>query len=103
LHHALGLVLIREHRTDEALGELRRATQLDPAVPRFAYVYGVAVHDLKSPAEGVGLLEAALGRFPNDHDLLLGLAGYARSAGDEAAVNRYMGRLQSIEQTGHRE
>jgi hypothetical protein len=31
-------------RSDEALLELERASALDPGNPRFAYVYGVALH-----------------------------------------------------------
>ena len=39
LHHALGLALVRMKRNDEALGELERATMLEPGNARFAYVY----------------------------------------------------------------
>ena len=46
-HHALGLSLVRQQRKDEALRELRRATQLDPANPRFKYVYDVARSELR--------------------------------------------------------
>jgi tetratricopeptide (TPR) repeat protein len=102
LHHALGLVLIRDKRKDEGLAELRYAMELDPSVPRYAYVYGVACYDLQSPAAGITHLESALRRFPNDRDLLLGLAGYARNDGDEAAESRYLERLRSIEQVGDR-
>jgi predicted CXXCH cytochrome family protein len=98
LAHALGLVLIRQQRREEALVHLRRAAGLAPDAPRYAYVYAVAVHDMKGAKEGVTLLRAALGRFPNDRDLLLALAGYARSAGDEAAASEYLDRLRSIEQ-----
>jgi hypothetical protein len=33
---------------------------------------------------------------------LLGLAGYARSDGNEAAVSRYLQQLRSIEEVGDR-
>jgi Flp pilus assembly protein TadD len=42
LHHALGLALVRMQRTGDALSEFKRATALDPANARFAYVYDVA-------------------------------------------------------------
>jgi tetratricopeptide (TPR) repeat protein len=42
LHHALGLSLVRQGKRDEALRELKRATDLAPDDERFAYVYGVA-------------------------------------------------------------
>ena len=46
LHHALGLSLVRQKKNEEALSELRRATELAPANARFAYVYGVARREL---------------------------------------------------------
>jgi tetratricopeptide (TPR) repeat protein len=46
LHHALGLSLVRQQRKDEALRELRRATELDPSSQRFRYVYDVARAEL---------------------------------------------------------
>jgi len=47
LHHALGLSLVRQQRKREALVELRRATELDPADPRYRYVYDVAKSELR--------------------------------------------------------
>lgn len=46
LHHALGLSLVRQQRRDEALQELRRATELDPDNARFRYVYEIALEEL---------------------------------------------------------
>jgi tetratricopeptide (TPR) repeat protein len=46
LHHALGLSLVRQQRRDEALRELRRATEIDPSNQRFKYVYDVARDEL---------------------------------------------------------
>jgi tetratricopeptide (TPR) repeat protein len=47
LHHALGLSLVRQGKRDEALRELKRATELAPDNSRFSYVYGVASSELK--------------------------------------------------------
>jgi hypothetical protein len=71
---------------------------LAPTESRYAYVYGVAMHDLSSHGKGMAVLQSALQRYPNDRDLLLALAGYARQDGDEAAVARYVQRLRSIEE-----
>jgi tetratricopeptide (TPR) repeat protein len=46
LRYALGLALVRLKRTDEAIGELKRATQLDPANERFRYTYRVALDSI---------------------------------------------------------
>jgi tetratricopeptide (TPR) repeat protein len=97
LHHALGLILIRQGRRDAALVELKRATQLAPDNPRHLYVYGVAQHDISNAAAGIATLRSALERFPNDRDLLLAVASYARAAGDETTAQRCLERLRSIE------
>ncbi|MFP5286035.1 MAG: ammonia-forming cytochrome c nitrite reductase subunit c552, partial [Thermoanaerobaculia bacterium] len=43
VHHALGLLLVRLGRLDEALPELARAVELAPGEARYAYVYEVAL------------------------------------------------------------
>jgi predicted CXXCH cytochrome family protein len=50
LHHALGLSLVRQKKSAEALVELKRATELAPGNARFAYVYGVAKTELAGAA-----------------------------------------------------
>jgi predicted CXXCH cytochrome family protein len=50
LHHALGLSLVRQGRNEEALRELKRATELAPDNSRFAYVYGVAKTEFSARA-----------------------------------------------------
>ena len=97
LHHALGLVLIRQRRGSAALEALREATRLAPDEPRFAYVYGVALYDGVGAARGRAVLDAALTRFPNDRDLLQAVAAYAQAAGDAPAAQRHLQRLHSIE------
>lgn len=52
LHHALGLSLVRQQRKEEALRELRRATELDPDNARFRYVYEVAEEELGAAGAG---------------------------------------------------
>jgi tetratricopeptide (TPR) repeat protein len=47
LHHALGLALVRQQKHEEALRELKLATELAPGNTRFAYVYGVAKAELQ--------------------------------------------------------
>jgi predicted CXXCH cytochrome family protein len=98
LHHALGLILIRRGRVEAALAELKRAMQEAPDEPRYLYVYGVALHDVSDAAAGIAMLHAGLRRFPNDHDLLLAVASYARAAGDTATAQQCLERLRSIEE-----
>lgn len=97
LRHGLGLLLVRRQRHQEALLELRRAHELDPASARYTYVYGVALHSSGSSQNAIEVLEAAARRFPDDQDILAALVAFHREAGNEAAARRLADRLESAE------
>lgn len=86
LRHALGLVLVRLKRTEEALEELRRAADLRPEQPRYSYVYGVALQSTGEVERALEVLEAAHERYPYDRELLYVLVttNYERGAKREA-------------------
>jgi len=70
LHHALGLWYVRAGDLGGAIGSLRRAVELDPATPRFAYVYGVALLTLGRRAEARQAVQSALARAPGEPSLV---------------------------------
>ena len=78
LHHALGLSLIRQGRTADALVALEKARRLAPEDPRFAFVYAVALHDTGNAGAAISNLREALNRHPYDRDMLAALAAYER-------------------------
>jgi Flp pilus assembly protein TadD len=96
LHHALGLNLARQKRTDEALVELRNATLLEPDETRFAYVYGVALLSATQDVEAFEVLEQALVKRPGDRDLLFALATAYRDRGDFERARNHARRLAEI-------
>jgi tetratricopeptide (TPR) repeat protein len=95
LHHALGLALVRLKRADDALGELERATLLEPGNARFAYVYAVALHSTGKSDTAIKKLEATLVAHPNDRDILQALASFYQARGEMAAAKRYADRLRT--------
>jgi tetratricopeptide (TPR) repeat protein len=97
LHHALGLALARQKKSEEALRELGEAARLDPASPRYAYVWGVALNDAGRQMEALAALKAALDRHPNDRELLLALAQFAAQAGERAGAADYAKRLIALD------
>jgi len=99
LHHALGLVLVRLKRPDQALEELHRATELDPDQARYAYVYGVGLHSAGRGEDAVATLKENLTRHPGDRDTLLALISFSRDAGDISTALNYAERLAKIEPT----
>lgn len=97
LAHALGLSLIRQKRLPEAMASLERAVVLSPDDARFAYVFGVALHDAGSPQKARETLSAALSRHPFDRDILMALASYEIEAADVSAAADLAERLAQLE------
>ena len=93
VHHALGLTLVRLKRLDEALGELRRATELAPEQARYAYVFAVALHSAGRPSEAITQLTESLARHPDDRDTLTAIISFSRDAGDPRTALNYAERL----------
>jgi predicted CXXCH cytochrome family protein len=93
LHFALGLSLVRAHRTTDATTELQRASDLAPQVSRYTYTYAVALHDTGQPAAAMRVLRAALARHPGDRDVLVALVTFEQEAGDLAAAREHAAQL----------
>ena len=87
--HALGLSLVRQGRTNEAVVELRGATIADPQNARFAYVYGVALHSGGQVEAAIEFLEEALTEHPFDLAILTALLSFNRDEGDLLEAIRY--------------
>jgi tetratricopeptide (TPR) repeat protein len=81
LHHALGLILVRDNQLDAALAELATASSLQPDESRYVYVYSVALNSQERPAEAIALLQDATTRFPADFDIHWALATILRDQG----------------------
>jgi tetratricopeptide (TPR) repeat protein/nitrate/TMAO reductase-like tetraheme cytochrome c subunit len=96
LHHALGLVLIRLHRLDDARSELQRAAQLDSTNVRFGYAYAVALYSTGKAKASIAALEHLLTLDENNRDVLAALASYHREQGDIALARQYGDRLRAL-------
>jgi predicted CXXCH cytochrome family protein len=95
VHHALGLSLVRQHRTPEALAELRRAAE-GASNARYAFVYGVALHDAGRVSEALDVLARAQARHPADRDILGALVAYTTASGDQEAARRWSERMARL-------
>ena len=87
---------MRLKRLDEALKELRRATELAPEQARYGYVYAVALHSAGHGSEAMTVLKEDLTRHPNDRDTLLALISFSRDAGDPGTALEYAEQLARI-------
>jgi predicted CXXCH cytochrome family protein len=96
LHYALGLALVRQKQNDEALGELRRASELAPRQSQYAYVYAVGLHSAGRVDEAIMILKENVAKHPADRDSLLALVTFNRDAGNTASALEYAQRLAQI-------
>lgn len=66
LHHSLGLLQVRLKNTAEALKSLERAVKLSPNLPRFSYIYAIALNSVGRERDARDAVRAALTTSPND-------------------------------------
>jgi Flp pilus assembly protein TadD len=81
LHHALGLLLVRQKRMYGALAELERAADLAPGNPGFAYAYAIGLRGAGQTDAALGALRRAQGRSPGARILLEALVTINRDRG----------------------
>jgi tetratricopeptide (TPR) repeat protein len=96
LHHALGLSRVRTKRLEAALEDLKRATELAPANPRFAYVYAVALDGAGRTREALPILETAAGRDSGNTELLVALVQYHAKLGQREAAIDWLDKLAAV-------
>jgi tetratricopeptide (TPR) repeat protein len=96
LSHAMGLLLVRRKLVAQALPFLEKATALAPDVPRYSYVYAVALDSAGQGAKALDVLKQAHERFPGDVDILGALAAYSRDAGRLSAALDYARALVAL-------
>ena len=90
---------MRQGRTAEAVAAFGRAAELDPADPRFAYVYAVALNSTGRGDEALRLLEANQPRHPADRATLAALATINRDRGDRPAARAWAEKLAAVDPT----
>src|SRR6185503_3902098 len=70
LHHALGLLLIRQKRTQEAEAQFAEAAKARPEVPAYAMFLALAQDALGKTGQALDTIRLARLRHPNDRSLL---------------------------------
>ena len=63
-----------------------RMAELRPEMSRYAYVYGVALHETGEIQRALQVLTEAHRRHPADRDILVALVEYHRQTGDRQAA-----------------
>jgi len=96
VQHALGLLLVRAQRLDEALPWLERAAVNAPGNARYAYVYGIALSSAGRLNKALDVLATAQRRHAADRDLLYALITMNRDAGRMAEAHGYAEQLTEL-------
>jgi tetratricopeptide (TPR) repeat protein len=94
--HALGLLYVRQGRREQALALLERAYKLLPAVPRYGYVYAVALHDAGSIEQAITVLAAVHAARPSDVDTIAALAMFERDRGNLREARGWAEKLTAL-------
>ena len=92
-HYALGLLMVREKRAREGLLHLKRAAELQPEVPNYAFTYGIGLNSTGDVARAASVLEEALRKHPYNKDILFALVTIQRDRGRQAVALRHAGTL----------
>jgi Flp pilus assembly protein TadD len=95
IHHAVGLLRVRQGDLGAALPWLERAAN-DSREARFAYVYGVALASNGAVERGVRVLKGALRAHPHDCDILIALVTYSENPGSIDEAIRYAEHLAEV-------
>lgn len=95
LHYSLGLGLVRQRRSEEALEHLHQALELMPDDPRFAFTLGLALQS-RSPGRALSTVKKALEKHPHDPDLLWLCGVYSLAQGSPIAAVDYAERLLAM-------
>jgi tetratricopeptide (TPR) repeat protein len=96
LHHALGLLLVRNDDKVAALKELAAAARLAPGNARYAYVYAIGLYSAGKRDAALAQLRAAEQRHPYDLDILSALVSISREAGKPADALPYARKIAEV-------
>ncbi|MET0089599.1 MAG: tetratricopeptide repeat protein [Candidatus Thiodiazotropha sp.] len=98
IEHALGLLLVRQKRLDDALPYLRKAA--DHAQPqdqsRYAYVYALSLQGAGDIVQAIQVLDEANQRHPGNAEILSALVSLHEQQGDRDLARRYAEELKQM-------
>jgi tetratricopeptide (TPR) repeat protein len=96
VNYALGLLLVRHHKNEQAIKFLQRAAGFNLSNARYSYVYGLALNSVGNKNLAIDVLQDANSRFPQDVNILEALVTFHRDAGNKFASQTYMKKLGKL-------
>jgi Flp pilus assembly protein TadD len=92
-HYALGLLMVRRQRAGEGIKHLKRAAELRPDEPTYAYTYGIGLNSTGNTKLALSVLEQALMKHPYNREILLALVTIQRDRGNMEEALRHAATL----------
>ena len=93
LHHARGLLKVRQKAMNEALVSLKQAAELDPANTRYKYVYAIGLYSNGEPDQALRILDNAHQQRPSDRQILSSLVSINSELGKQEIARVYAQQL----------
>lgn len=93
LHHAMGLIKVRQNDINDALVSLKQAVELDPENTRYKYVYAVGLYSNGKPDQALQLLDKAHLDRPSDRQILSSLVSINSELGNQEIARVYAQKL----------
>lgn len=96
LHHARGLLKVRQKNISEALVSLKHAVELDPENTRYQYVYAIALYSSAQTDHALKVLVNAHQQRPSDRQVLSSLVTINSEIGKIGTARVYALRLFNL-------
>jgi len=96
LHHALGLLMVRNHEAGIALKEFETAVRQAPDNARYAFVYAVALQSAGKAMDALKVLQTAEQHWPYDLEILSMLINLQRESGQIDSALVYAKRVAEV-------
>jgi len=97
IHHALGLLLVREKKLSKAIKHLSRAASIHPENVRYGYVYAIALNGGGQSDKAITVLTQLHTAHPDNREILDALITFNRDIGDFNAMVDYIKKRRQLE------
>jgi len=97
VHHALGLLLVRQKKLSKAIKHLSRAASERPENVRYSYVYAVALNGAGQSDKAIAVLEQLHTAHSENREILDALITFHRDMGDFNAMVLYIKKRRQLE------
>ena len=86
-NHSYGLALVRDGKAEASIEFLKAATEQADSIPRYAYVYAVALDSVGRTAKALDVISASLKKWPNQSNMINLQSAYRRKSAGKTSDN----------------